>query len=111
MERAMNERLHLSGAMKDAERVESAQRRASAPRNILPCPSLSHTTAQAPMPMEIGNIKLTKPTKEDRKKFMRECLRACVVVRKGTWPRTAQKAPGTNRRLTTSSKYARTTEQ
>ena len=70
-----NEYTRLADAMKDAERIESAHKRNATPRKFEGRPTIA--TSARPTPMEIGNIKLQKLTKEEREDCMKKglCLR------------------------------------
>ena len=68
---------NLADAMRDAERVESAHRRAGSSPKIR-IDQRNYTSASSkPTPMDIGNIQITKLTKEERARCFKEglCLR------------------------------------
>ena len=69
--------LNLADAMKDAERVEAAHRRQGPPTKTKDERKSSNASASKPTPMDIGTIQVTKLSKEERIRCMKEglCLR------------------------------------
>ena len=72
-----NDYSNLADAMKDAERVESAHRRAGPPPKSRQDQKSNSNGGNKPTPMDIGNIQITKLTKEERNRCFKEglCLR------------------------------------
>ncbi len=93
-----NEYTKRADAMRDAEKSGvRAQSNQALKRHVKPGAS---AVRQGPVPMDIGNVqihtvKLNKLTPAEREKCMKEVL--CLTLpRKGDiWPRTGQKAGGT----------------
>ncbi len=57
-------------------------------------PANNRPEQQKPVPMDIGNVQLRKLTREERETCMKEGV-VSAAAKRDTWPRTAQKARGT----------------